>query len=140
MADSKRAAEQRAQLDEQLESLRKDALALTDPRQHELANSTLARAQAIASPGPRLREQISALNIALGQARAPLEVTLISDGEAEVALDGVGSLGRFSEHRLSLLPGRYRAVLRRDGQADERIEFSLMPGASAPRISLQGAP
>lgn len=140
VADSKRAAEQRAQLDAQLASLRKDALALTEPRQRELANNTLARAQAITSPGPRLRAQISALNIALRQARTPLEVTLISDGEAAVALDGAGSLGRFSEHRLSLLPGRYRALLRRDGQADVRIEFSIMPGAVTPRISLQGAP
>ena len=140
VADNKRAAEQRAQLDAQLASLHKNALALTEARQRELANNTLARAQAITSPGPRLRAQISALNIALGLARAPLEVTLISDGEAAVALDGVGSLGRFSEHRLSLLPGRYHALLRRDGQADVRMQFSIMPGAVTPRIPLQGAP
>ena len=140
VADRKRAAEQRAQLDEQLDSLRKDASALTEQNQRELAHSTLARAQAIATPGPRLRAQISALRSALELARAPLEVTLLSDGEAEVALDGIGSLGHFSEHRLDLLPGRYRALVRRAGHADVRIEFSLMPGASAPRISLQGAP
>ncbi len=140
IADSKRAAEQRAQLDEQLASLLKDLLALTDQRQRELANDTLARAQAIASPGPRLRGQISALNTALRQVREPLEATLISDGEAEVSLDGIAALGHFNEHRLSLLPGHYRALVRRDGQADVRIEFSIMPGASAPRIMLQGAP
>ncbi len=139
-ADGKREAEQRAQLDEQLESLRKDAFALTEQSRRDVASNTLARAQAIAPAGARLRAQIAALNTALREAREPVNVTLLSDGQTEVSLVGVGALGRFTEHPLTLVPGRYRAVGRRDGQADVRIEFIITPGANAPRITVPGAP
>jgi tetratricopeptide (TPR) repeat protein len=139
-ADGKREAEQRAQLDAQLESLRSDSLALTAQAQRDIASNTLARAQAIAQPGARLRGQIAALSNALSQAREPVSVTLLSDGQTDFSIDGVGALGRFTEHALTLLPGHYHASGRRDDAADVRIEFTIAPGASAPRITLQSAP
>ncbi len=139
-ADGKHEAEQRAQLDAQLTSLAKDALGLVDERQRERAKRTLATAKTIDPPGPRLRGQIAALDTALRQAREAVNVTLLSDGQSEVSIDGVGALGRFTQHPLALKPGHYRALAQRDARADVRIEFTIAPGASAPRITLQSEP
>jgi len=139
-AEGKRAAEQRAQLDGQLENLRKDVLALATEPRRALAIETLSRARAVPQAGARLRAQMAALDSALRQAREPVEVTLLSDGQSDVSLDGRGALGRFSQHQLTLAPGHYRALVRRDGQTDVRIEFTITPGAGAPRITLKNAP
>lgn len=138
--DGKHEAEQRAQLDAQLTSLSHDMPALTDDRQWARAERVLANTQAITQPGPRLRGQIAALRTALRVAREALNVTLVSDGQSDVSIDGVGALGHFTTHVVKLAPGRYRATSRHDGQADVRIEFTIAPGAAAPRITLQSTP
>ena len=139
-ADGKRNAEQRAQLDTQLSSLATDVLALVDEGQRDLAERALATAKTVDPAGPRLRGQIVALDTALGLAREAVNVTLLSDGQSEVSIDGVGALGRFTQHPLALRPGHYRALAQRDGRADVRIEFTIAAGASAPRITLQSQP
>ena len=138
--EGQRDAKQRAQLDTQLAALSQDVLALTEDNPRALAQRMLASAKTIAPAGPRLSGQLATLNTALRQAREALNVTLVSDGQSEVSVDGVGALGRFTEHTLQLAPGRYRAHGRHDGRADVRIEFTITPGATAPRITLQSAP
>ncbi len=138
--EDKRAAEQRAQLDAQLTRLSQDVVALTDDRQWQLAEQVLAKAKTIAQAGPRLRAQIAAVSTALRVAREAVDVTLLSDGQSEVSIEGVAALGHFTTHTLKLTPGRYRANSRHDGQAAVPLEFTIAPGAKAPRITLQSTP
>ena len=139
-AEGKRGAEQRAQLESQLTALATDVTALVDDPHYAHARQVLATAQAITAPGPRLRAQVATLTAALELARAPVRVTLLSDGHSRVSIDGLGAPGRFTEQALTLTPGRYRALVRDDGHADQRIEFTITPGASAARITLQSPP
>jgi len=69
--------------------------------------------------------------------RTELPVQLRSDGKTDVIVFRVGSLGSFAEKQLSLLPGDYVAVGRRDGFRDVRVEFSLRPGKPMATVMVQ---
>jgi hypothetical protein len=77
--------------------------------------------------GPRLREQIAAVEDTLAVASEPVAVTLRSDGETAVTVYKVARLGQFQERALSLRPGTYTAVGARRGFRDERVEFTVTP-------------
>jgi tetratricopeptide (TPR) repeat protein len=101
----------------------------------EKAHQNLAAARRIVAPGPRLKRQIADLTAAL--ARAPMAVTLISDGRSEVTLEGQGPLGRFSTRTVSLPPGRYTAQMSRPGSPSRRIEFTVTGRGAPPVITLR---
>jgi hypothetical protein len=69
--------------------------------------------------------------------RTALPVQLRSDGKTDVIVFRVGSLGSFTGKELSLLPGDYVAVGRRDGFRDVRVEFSLRPGQTTAPVVVQ---
>ncbi|TDU31569.1 hypothetical protein DFR24_0939 [Panacagrimonas perspica] len=94
------------------------------------AERSLAQARAIASPGPRLGAQIAAAERAIAGAATPVDVQIQSDGKTEVTLYKVGSLGRFTTHKLQLKPGHYVAIGSRAGYRDVRHEFDVASGAA----------
>lgn len=98
------------------------------------ANGLLDQARAVADPGPRLGEQIAALETALAKARIPIAVELQSDQHTEVTLLWVGSLGSFASKRLELLPGDYVALGERVGYRDVRVTFSVHPDLPPPTV------
>jgi hypothetical protein len=101
------------------------------------ADTLIASASAIPDPGPRLSGQIGAARRTLAAMRTEMPVQLRSDGKTDVIVFRVGSLGSFAERSLSLLPGDYVAVGRRDGFRDVRVEFSLRPGQSTAPVVVQ---
>jgi serine/threonine-protein kinase len=98
------------------------------------AEALLERARAVASPGPRLRAQVAALEQALASARTPVVVVIESDGLTEVAVSRVGRLGTLTRRTLGLRPGQYTATGTRRGYRDVRRRFTVSPGASAPPV------
>jgi tetratricopeptide (TPR) repeat protein len=120
-------AEPRADLGTRLETMPKERGRLIDARIMRLAQETLAEAEAIADPGPRLQAQIAAARDTLAYASTPVAVTMTSDGLTDITLLRVRRLGTLAEQTLSLRPGVYTAVGIRSGYRDVRIKFEVQP-------------
>ena len=85
------------------------------------------RIRALSEPGPVLSGQLAELNRLLVLADTPVAVRFNSDNLTLVTLYKVGELGYFTSKSLSLRPGQYVAVGRRDGYRDVRVEFFVDP-------------
>jgi tetratricopeptide (TPR) repeat protein len=92
---------------------------------------------ALSNPGKRLSAQLAALDKALKRADTPVPVRLISDNMTRVTVYKVGDLGTFTSRDLSLRPGHYVAVGRREGYQDERREFFVNPDGPMEPITIQ---
>jgi hypothetical protein len=97
----------------------------------------LRDASRIDNPGTRLKRQIAVLDVLLQEAASPVLVTLQSDNATDINLYKTGELGRFLQKELSLLPGRYVAVGRRDGYRDVRVEFVVEAKKSMAPVIIQ---
>jgi hypothetical protein len=117
----------RAELDERLAKIPDERDRLVDARILRMAQNTLAEAEAIANPGPRLKAQRAAAQEALAYASTPVPVTMQSDGLTDITLLRVKRLGALSSQSLSLRPGRYTAVGMRKGFRDVRVQFEVRP-------------
>lgn len=120
-------AEPRADLDTRLDTMPKKRDRLTDARIMRLAQETLAKAEAISDPGPRLQAQIAAARDILAYASTPVAVIMTSDGLTHITLLRVKRLGTLAEQTLSLRPGVYTAVGVRNGYRDVRVKFEVRP-------------
>ena len=118
----------RADLDVRLEKIPEERDRLIDARIMGLAQQTLAEAEAVADPGPRLQGQIAAARDTIGYAATPVSVSLTSDGYTDITLLRVQRLGTVAEQLLSLRPGVYTAVGVRTGYRDVRVKFEVRPG------------
>jgi serine/threonine protein kinase len=101
------------------------------------AEGLLERARGAEPPGPALQARIVALEAALAVARTPVAVVIESDGLTELTLSRVGRLGPLTRRSLELVPGHYTLTGTRRGYRDVRRQFSLMPGAPTPTVSLR---
>lgn len=130
-------ARTRLALDEALARITAEPGKLANDAARKAAEKLISSASAIPSPGPQLVARIAAARETLTAMRTELPVQLRSDGKTDVIVFRVGSLGSFAEKQLSLLPGDYVAVGRRDGFRDVRVEFSLRPGKPMATVMVQ---
>lgn len=124
-------ARPRAELAKELAAILDEPGRLVDDAILSEARQSLAQAEAVGDPGPRLRGSISEVREVLKVASTPIEITLRSDGETEVTVYRIARLGQFNEQQLTLRPGRYTAVGVRRGFRDVREEFTVTPGGLA---------
>ncbi len=129
-------ARQRAALDTRLGASMQHPERLADEAVYREAQHVATEAQAITQSGPRLANQLATLKALLVAARTAVPVTLHSDNTTEVTLLKAGQLGRFTDHALTLFPGRYTALGTRRGYRDARVEFTVAAGTS-PSITVQ---
>jgi tetratricopeptide (TPR) repeat protein len=118
-------ARPRAELDARLQVVIEEPERLADIGVARDTETMAARARSVAQPGPRLREQIDAIETLLRQANTPVDITLRSDRETSVIVYKVARLGRFEQQQLTLRPGTYTAVGSRDGYRDVRRQFTV---------------
>lgn len=130
-------ARQRAALDHRLETRLREPVRLAEPDVQRETEALLREARAVGSPGPRLQQQITALQTALTAARMRVPVVLSSDGLTEVMLVGHGRLGQFLRREIPLSPGRYTAVGSRPGFRDARVAFTVEATGGPPIIEIQ---
>lgn len=119
----------RGELDEALKAVLSDTLDLARGTQRERANKVLADARAIKNKGSVLRGQISELEAALQQVGSTVKVAFTSDSLTDISLLKAGAkkikLGKFSNKKLALTPGRYVVTGQRLGFRDVRKEIEL---------------
>jgi len=92
------------------------------------AERTLALAEEVEEPGPRLRQQRAALERILKDARTTVDVPLVSDGVTEVEVLRVGTLGTFRKKEVALRPGSYVVLGKRRGYPGPRKTLVVWPG------------
>ncbi|MFT4628973.1 MAG: tetratricopeptide (TPR) repeat protein [Dinoroseobacter sp.] len=132
----------RGQLNSQIEKVLSDTLSFGQTEQKDKATKALADARAIKQKGPKLTRQITQLESALADSDASIKVSLLSDSLTQISLQKVGSkvlmLGKFSNRKMALKPGRYIAIGVRLGFRDVRKEIELYPtGDSIQSITVQ---
>lgn len=130
IARSERMVELHADLDAFLASPKR----LVSPTVREAAREALASADAAPGGGPRLVQARERLDAALRRATTPIAVRLASDDATEVTVYRVGPLGRFQVREIELAPGTYTVVGTRAGYKDVRVELTVDPDASSPRV------
>lgn len=135
--EGRQRARTRLALDEALARLVAEPQRLGSEAGRKAADTLIRSAAAVPDPGPRLSAQIAEARKTLAAMRTEVAVQLRSDGQTEVVLLRVGSLGSFGNKDLRLLPGSYVAVGRRDGYRDVRVEFTVRPGEAPPPVTVQ---
>lgn len=130
-------ASARAKLDQQIETILAKPQRLADDGVHREARAVLAAARQQPAPGARLTGQITRLENTITLARTPVVITIMSDKLTDVTIYRVGELGRFGQHSLSLIPGSYVAVGKRDGFRDVRVEFNVSPAQADAMITVR---
>jgi tetratricopeptide (TPR) repeat protein len=115
----------RADLDQRIEKVLSDPLALSASRQFRRGQKVLEDAAGIANPGPRLKRQVAEMQRVLKASQTPVDVVLTSDSNTYVTLFRVAKLGVFDKTAVSLKPGRYIVAGTRMGFRDVRIEFTV---------------
>jgi tetratricopeptide (TPR) repeat protein len=118
-------AKVRADLDQRIEKVLNDPLALSANSQFRRGQKVLDDASGIAKPGPRLKRQISDMQRVLKASQTPVQVVLTSDSNTYVTLFKVAKLGVFEKTAVALKPGRYIVAGTRMGFRDVRIEFTV---------------
>ncbi|MBC6428336.1 MAG: hypothetical protein GDA55_03785 [Cellvibrionales bacterium] len=127
-------SEARLNLDNRIQAILAEPLALNAEPAWRAANQVLTDAQAVRERGPRLAAQIEELAKTLRRARTPVVVRLRSDQQTEIEIYRVGKLGTLTAQALNLYPGRYVVIGRCAGFRDQRIE--LLIDGSKPEIDL----
>lgn len=130
-------ADARAALDLALDKVLAQPERLREDAVYRETKALLAKARAVATPGPKLERQIARLDAAVQHYRTPVPVVLRSDGATAVRVTQVGAFQPFTEQRLSLLAGRYTAVGQREGYRDVRVEFSVDPSVPPPTVEVR---
>jgi tetratricopeptide (TPR) repeat protein len=119
----------RKQLDQSIQAVLADKLALSRSAQREKADAVLADAQRIKNKGPVLTSQITDMRASLKQLDSAIKVSITSDSLTEISLTKAGSkkvnLGKFSTKKLMLRPGRYTVSGVRLGFKDVRRDIEL---------------
>jgi len=135
-------ARARKQLDQSIEAVLADKLALSRSAPREKADAVLADARRIKNKGPVLIAQIAEIETSLKQLDSTIKVSIASDSLTEIWLTKEGSkkvnLGKFSSKKLMLKPGRYIISGVRLGFKDVRRNIELnLTGDDIQRYSIK---
>lgn len=105
-------------------------------RRLDQARELIRELEAAPVHGSRLSRDTQRLKRLVTLYATPVLVTIVSDGLTNVAVYRVGRLGRFTIHRLQLLPGIYTIVGSRDGYQDVRRKIIVKPGRQPFQITI----
>lgn len=118
-------AAKRAQLDRLLVSAIANPERFSEPAVFEETRDVYFTGRAIEPAGTKLQQQLDELQTLLENSQIPVEIRLVSDNRTDVTVLRVGSLGVFEETSLSLKPGVYVAIGKREGYREVREEFTV---------------
>jgi tetratricopeptide (TPR) repeat protein len=116
----------RLALEQQLLSTIEQPERLSNKQVYQQSKILYEIAGTVNNPGNKLQQQTRVLATLLKKAITPVEVILESDELTDVTVYQVAHIGSFTNHVLSLKPGKYTAVGSRDGYRDVRKEFQVV--------------
>tara|TARA_R110000782_G_scaffold220177_1_gene307409 strand:- start:719 stop:2284 length:1566 start_codon:yes stop_codon:yes gene_type:complete len=131
---------QRAQyqlgINQRLEQILSHPERLSDKTIHAETTAYYNQVRQLDNPGPVLTNQLAELDKLIQISATPVRIKLQSDNLTEVIVYKVGKLGMFEAKELSLRPGKYIAIGKRDGYRDVRIEFLVSQDTSNQAIHI----
>ncbi|MDJ0887744.1 MAG: hypothetical protein QNI89_10595, partial [Desulfobacterales bacterium] len=131
-----RRSRERIQFDKRLRYYLDHPEALASERYLQEAQQLLTSIESLSPRGPRLAAQIQTLKAGVQAAQTLVPVTLVSDGQTEVAVLRVARLGRITSQTLELRPGVYTVVGARNGYKDVRRTFRVEADQQALQVSI----
>jgi len=124
----KKRAHERAELIDSLSSYLEQPQRLAARAVLNEARLVLGIAKDLKDPGAKLARLTERLEGAINTYSLPVPVVLSSDGETEVTIYKVGTMGKFTNKNMDLRPGTYVVVGSREGYRDHRFQFTVKAG------------
>jgi tetratricopeptide (TPR) repeat protein len=119
----KQRSQSRLAINQRLELILSRPERLSDKKVHAETADFYNEASKLSNQGPILAKQLADLENLLQVSATPVKIQLESDNLTDVVIYKVGKMGIFELKNLSLRPGKYVAVGKRDGYRDVRIVF-----------------
>ncbi len=129
-------AQQRAALDQSLQSIIDEPDRLADVAVAESTTTLLAQAEGVEDAGPKLQGQLARVRELLQKANSVIPVSFSSDGQTEVIIYKVARLGTFQQRNLELRPGSYRVRGSRIGYRDVLHTLVVSHDTPPPALSV----
>ncbi len=123
-------------INQRLEQILSRPERLSDKKVHAETNAYYDVTSQLDNKGPILTKQLIDLENLLQVSATPVKIRLQSDNLTDVILYKVGKMGVFATKELSLRPGKYVAIGRRDGYRDVRVEFLVSQDTSKQAIHI----
>ena len=105
---------------------------LGSARVADAARDALRQAAALTALSTRLASSAEGLERTIEAARTPVPVRIVSDGETEIGIRGVGTVGRVRERTIELLPGEYVFEGKRRGYRSKLVAVVVQANLDAP--------
>ena len=105
---------------------------LGSARVADAARDALRQAAALTALSTRLASSAEGLERAIEAARTPVPVRIVSDGETEIGIRGVGTVGRVRERTIELLPGEYVFEGKRRGYRSKLVDVVVQANLDTP--------
>ena len=99
--------------------------------QRAAARLTIDQVERLSGLSGKTKSNAITLSKMIETAEKEIPVTLLSDGETEIAIQNVKRLGKFESNRLSLRPGSYTVTGQRIGYRDVRRTLTIESGGNA---------
>ncbi len=135
--EGKARATARAVLSEKLEFHINNPQRLSDDNVIQEASGVLSDASRVPDAGKKLQAQVARLKDIVSEFSTPVQVRLLSDGQTEVVVFKIGTIGKFDSHALILRPGTYTVVGRRQGYRDVRHRLVVQADAPPPPLMVR---
>lgn len=129
-------AQQNLAINQRLEQILSRPERLSDKRVHAETKAYYNKISQLDGQGSILSKQLTELENLLQVSAIPVKIRLQSDNLTDVIVYKVGKMGLFETKELSLRPGKYVAVGKRDGYRDVRIEFLVSPDTSRQAVRI----
>jgi tetratricopeptide (TPR) repeat protein len=100
------------------------------------ASTTLRQASRARPTTDQLLNHIDILARLISTARIEIPVTINSDGKTEVTVRRHAALGKITNKLVSLIPGRYTVVGKRQGYRDVREDLVVLAGKPSPILEI----
>ena len=123
-------------INQRLEKILSRPERLSDKKVHTETTVYYNKISRLDNRGPILTKQLTDLENLLQVSAIPVKIRLQSDNLTDVIVYKVGKMGLFETKELSLRPGKYVAIGRRDGYRDVRIEFLVSQDKSKQAIRI----
>lgn len=102
---------------------------LATPEIAAAARNTLEEASDLLELSPTLKSMASELEEEVGLQQTPVVVIVLSDGETDIGIRGMGRIGRTERREIQLRPGVYAFEGRRRGYRTKLVQIRVVAGS-----------